>query len=69
MAVIVLEQGCRKCGGMICINVLKLKQSASETTYANNPSEEYKKGLCFECATGINLDKLSKTKLEKKKCK
>ena len=54
---------------MICINVLKLKQSASETTYANNPSEEYKEGLCFECATGINLDKLSKTKLEKKKCK
>lgn len=58
MAVIVLEQRCKKCGGMICINILKPKQSASETTYANNPSEEYKEGLCFECATGINLDKI-----------
>ena len=58
MAVIVLEQRCKKCGGIICVNLLDLKQKASETTYANNPSEKYKEGLCFECATGINLGKI-----------
>lgn len=58
MAVIVLEQRCKKCGGMICVNLFDFKQKTSETTYANNPHEKYKEGLCFECATGINLDKI-----------
>lgn len=56
MAVLVLEQPCKKCGGMICVNILKMRQKASETTYANDPSEKYKEGLCFECATGIKLE-------------
>ena len=62
MAVIVLEQRCKKCGGMICINLTDFKQKASETTYANKPDENYKEGLCFECATRINLDKFKSRK-------
>lgn len=55
---------------MICVNILKMRQSASKTTYANDPSENYKEGLCFECATGIKLSDVNistKTKLRKKK--
>ena len=53
---------------MICVNLNDFNQKASETTYANDPNEKYKEGLCFECATGINLDDYT-TKPRKKKCK
>ena len=53
---------------MICVNLTDFNQKASETTYANDPHEKYKEGLCFECATGINLDDYT-TKPRKKKCK
>ena len=47
MAVLILEKRCKKCGGMICVNLTDFNQKASETTYANDLMKNIKKAYAL----------------------